>query len=309
MNKKFLLVVFLSIGIVTIAIITQIHPRNIPQPSDKISVATSFYPLAYLAQQIGGSYVSVINITPAGVEPHDFEPTPRDINNIYKSQLFIFNGGGIDSWAEKIQPNLEAQGIKTINMLSEAKRQSPILESTNPHLWLDPTIMSQEADMVTDLLIRIDSAHAQEYNSNREKLKKELAKLDTEYQLGLSNCQLREIITSHDAFGYLAVRYNFKIASILGISPEEEPSPKKIAEISALAKSKGVKYIFFETMVSPKLSETIASEIGAKTLVLDPIEGLPEQDSKDNQNYLTLMQQNLANLETAMLWQPNQSSK
>lgn len=270
-------------------------------PSDKPGVVVSFYPLAFLTSRIGGEFISLTNITPAGVEPHDFEPTARDIAGIYRAKLFIFNGGGIDAWAEKFQNNVKvkATNLLTLNMSNELTQTN----KSNPHFWLDPTIISQEADIILGALIKIDSKHAEEYTNNWQKLKNDLTALGQEYQSGLSNCALREIITSHDAFGYLASRYNFTVSHILGISPEEDPSPKKIAEIADLARSKNIKYIFFETMISPKLAQTIASEVGATTLVLDPIEGLLEQDSKNNQDYITIMKNNLKNLKTAMVCQ------
>lgn len=304
MQKKYILASILIIALALAVIrVFVLSPKQTPTSSDTVGVAASFYPLAYLAQEIGGSLVQVTNVTPAGVEPHDFEPSPRDINNIYKTKLFIFNGGSIDTWAGKIRPTLETQGIAAIDMIFETRDLLPNPDTIDPHLWLDPNIMSREADAVASALIRIDPAHAQEYNRNKNRLQKNLAILDEEYRAGLANCQLREIITSHDAFGYLANRYDFKVLSILGLSPEEEPSPKKIAEISQLAKSRGIKYIFFESLVSPKLAQTIADEIGAHTLVLNPIEGLLEQDTKNNEDYITLMQKNLANLKIAMICQ------
>ncbi len=282
----------------------------LPTPTEnKLNVIASFYPLAYLAQEIGGPNVEVTNITPAGVEPHDFEPTPRDLNNVYAAHLFLFNGGGIDTWAEKIQPDLQRQSTEAINMFSEIKSVIDNFNEFDPHIWLDPTILSKQADIVAEALSRIDPAHAEEYTTSRDRLKNELATLDTEYQTGLANCELREIVASHDAFGYLAQRYNFNVLHILGLSPEEEPSPKKIAEISELAKNKGIKHIFFEALVSPKLSQTIASEIGAQTLILNPLEGLGTDDIKTNQNYISIMRQNLANLKLAMVCQNNQSLK
>ena len=197
--------------------------------SDQAEITATFYPLAYLAEEIGGDLVRVHNITPPGVEPHDFEPSPTDIAKIYNSKLFVLNGGGIDTWAEKIRPNLEAKHIPILEMLFELRDQLPAPGKSDPHLWLDPMIMSREAELLANALMRIDPEHTQEYTNNRDRLTSKLAELDAEYQAGLANCQLREIVATHDAFGYLARRYNFKVLHILGLSPEEEPSPKKVA--------------------------------------------------------------------------------
>ena len=300
-KKYWLIAILLTSTIVLFKILSA--PKTIEKAisTDKINITTSFYPLAYLAEKISGERGLVTNITPAGTEPHDFEPTPRDMAKIYQSALFIFNGGGIDSWAEKFQNNVKVKptNILTLNMSNELTNT----DKSDPHFWLDPNFMSQQGDIILASLIKIDSKHTEEYTNNWKSLKNDLAELDQEYQTGLSNCQLREIVTSHDAFGYLAKRYNFSVFHILGISPEDDPSPKKIAEIANLARDKNIKYIFFETMVSSKLSQTIASEIGASTLVLDPIEGLLEQDSKNNEDYLSLMKKNLTNLKTAMVCQ------
>jgi zinc transport system substrate-binding protein len=305
MNKKDLFItIIIVLVIISGAVIHRLVTKQSPPvQNNSLPVVATFYPLAYLAEQIGGQFVSVTNITPVGIEPHDFEPSPRDIAKIYQSKLFISNGGNVDGWADKIQPDLAAQGIPAITMLFELRDVLPDPAKADPHLWLDPILISAEADLITTALTRIDPSHTQEYNTNRNNLTEKLAQLDAEYKSGLANCQLREIITSHDAFNYLANRYNFTATHILGLSPEEEPSPKDIASIAKLAKSKHIPYIFFETMVSPKLSETIAGEIGAKTLVLNPIEGLLAQDSKTNQDYISLMKQNLANLKIAMICQ------
>lgn len=296
--KKYWLVgILLALSLILFQILS--NPKTIdPSVSeDKINITTSFYPLAYLAEKISGDHGFVTNITPPGTEPHDFEPTPKEVAKIYQSALFVFNGGGIDTWAEKLHADLQTKEVLTIKMDNELVLSA----KSDPHFWLDPTIMSQQADIILASLIKIDSRHTEEYNKNWNKLKNDLAELDREYQSGLANCELREIVTSHDAFGYLASRYNFSVFHILGISPEDDPSPKKIAEIADLARSKNIKYIFFETIASPKLSQTIANEIGASTLVLDPIEGLLEQDLKNNQDYISIMKNNLTNLKTAMV--------
>ncbi len=303
-NKKYwLLGALLALVLIIWKILSAPTMPSQTNSPDKLNITASFYPLAYIAQNIGGNLINVTNITPPGMEPHDFEPSPTTIAKIYNSKLFIFNGGSIDAWAEKIKLDLETQGTATIEMAFETRDVLPDPKKIDPHLWLDPTIMSREADIIADALIKIDSKHAEEYNRNRDVLKRKLAELDNEYKSGLTNCQVREIVTSHDAFGYLANRYNFTTFHILGLSPEEDPSPKKIAEISKLAKSKNIQYIFFETMASPKLSQTIANEIGAHTLVLNPIEGLLPQDTKTNEDYISIMRKNLTNLKTAMVCQ------
>lgn len=280
-----------------------VSPTN--NVSGKIQVVASFYPLADFAKNVGGDLVDVTNITPAGAEPHEYEPTPRDIVKVNSARLLIYNGNGVDPWAEKIESDLKAKGVRVIKIsgiLDSLKKNAHDNESgeSDPHFWLDPVNAQTEVDSIADALIQIDKTREKEYNQNRNTFKKQLADLDTEYRNGLANCELRTIVTSHNAFEYLARRYNLETLYILGLSPEEEPSAKTIAEVSNLAKEKDIKYIFFETLVNPKLSETIANEIGAKTLVLNPIEGLTDEEIATGKNYLSVMRENLTNLKTAL---------
>ncbi len=295
--------------ITALAVIVVLYKQPSPtknSPSDKVNIVASFYPLAYFAQNIGGEYVNVVNITPPGAEPHEFEPTPRDIAKIYEARLFLLNGHGVDVWGEKITPELQTKNVTVVKMsdyLEELKNTDPDSEDLqyDPHFWLDPTNAAKEADIIADALIKIDSTHAKEYNQNRDAFKKQLLQLDQEIQSGLASCKSREIITTHDAFGYLANRYNLTTFHILGLSPEEESSPKQIAAVANLAREKNIKYIFFETAVDYKLSQTIANEIGAQTLVLNPIESLPKEDIQNGQDYISIMRNNLQNLKNALL--------
>ena len=138
------------------------------------------------------------------------------------------------------------------------------------------------------------------YTQNAEKFTAELTKLDTDYKTGLASCQVEYAVTSHSAFNYLAERYGFKVESIAGISPDEEPSPARLAELTEFVKANNVKHILFETLVSPKLAETLASEAGIETLVFNPLEGLTEDQIEAGENYITVMNQNLASLKTAL---------
>jgi len=311
--KKLIIVgtiVLLSIFVIILYNIPE--KNNSDQFSTPIKVTASFYPLAEFAKQVGGDRVEVVNIIPTGVEPHDFEPSPKDIATIFSSKVFIFNGVGFDPWAEKLKFDLEQKGVKTINMseyvdliTSEEKHEDEEnheeeAEELDPHFWLDPVIAKKEVEIIRDVLISIDPEGSIEYINNAARYMEELTALDEKYKNGLASCEIRDAVASHAAFGYLAKRYNINIISIAGLSPEEEPSPKRMAEIAQLAKQKDIKYIFFETLVSPKLSETIAREIGAETLVFNPIEGLTKEEVEAGENYISIMEKNLANLRKAL---------
>jgi len=309
--------IFIPVAIVIIAVIGLILFSNRTPESveGKIKVVASFYPLAEFAKQVGGNNVEVVNMTPPGAEPHDFEPSPQDIVNAYSSNLFIFNGSGFDPWAEKIRPELENKGVAVINMTEyfdllkgveeheEAEEKDHEAEETDPHIWLDPVLAKKEVEIIRDALKKIDPINSELYESNATQYLTQLSVLDKKYKDGLASCNLRDLVASHGAFGYLAKRYALNVVSIAGFSPEEEPSPKRMAEIADLARSKKINYIFFETLVSPKLAETIAREIGAKTLVFNPIEGLTEDELEKGANYISVMEENLNNLRTALICQ------
>lgn len=263
----------------------------------KITISASFYPLANLATQIGGKNVQVINITPLGVEPHDYEPTPQDIVKIESSQIILLNGGGLDPWGDRFDPTLKQKGTYIIKMSDLIMS----IEAPDPHFWLDPVLYARMAEIVRDALVKVDTNSKIYYQNNYEIYKTKLETLNKDYENGLKSCQLDEIIVSHNAFSYLARHYHFTTLYITGFSPDEEPSPKKIAEIATLARKKNIKYIFFETLVSPKIADIIAYEIGAQTLVLNPLEGLTENEIKSGINYISAMEANLTNLQKAMV--------
>ncbi|MBI2037649.1 MAG: zinc ABC transporter substrate-binding protein [Candidatus Magasanikbacteria bacterium] len=306
MKSKYLLLTLALLGtMAAIFTMSALRPPVVTTPG-KPTIVTTFYPLADIAQNVSRKHMEVINITPAGVEPHDFEPTPQDLAKIYRAKLFILNGGDIDAWAEKIIPELKAKNITVINMSEHLEKiQDTNAESEpklyDPHFWLDPINVSTETDVIAETLVQIDNARAVDYNNNRAAFKKQLQQLDTDYRTGLAACDSKEIITAHNAFGYLTKRYNLTNFYILGLSPDEEPSPQKIAEIASMAKQKNIKYIFFETIIDQKLSRTIADEIGAQTLVLNPIEGLTDEELRAGKNYIQVMKDNLQNLKTALV--------
>ncbi len=265
----------------------------------------SFYPLADLAKNIGGSQVEVATITPTGVEPHDYEPTPQDLAKVYQAKLVLLNGNGLDAWGDRLLTDLRSKHIPVIRM-SDALVVLPTdgaasnKELYDPHVWLDPQNVIREADLVSDALSTIDPSHAQTYAVNRDVYTSKLMQLDADYRAGLMTCQTRELFTSHNAFRYLARRYGLVSSYLQGLSPEEDPSPQTMANLANRAKRERISYVFFETLVNPKLAETLAQEIGAKTLLLNPIEGLTAQDVAAGKDYLQLMRDNLANLRLAL---------
>lgn len=264
------------------------------RPSGKISAVASFYPLYFMASEIGGDRIEVNNLTPAGVEPHDYEPTARDTMRLQQAKLLILNGGKFEAWGEKVKEDLKNSGVTVV----EAGKD--LLVENDTHIWLSPELAKKEMTVILAGLIQIDPENADYYAKNERALSAKLDKLQREYLVGLSDCRKKEIVTSHAAFGYLSREFGLTQIAIAGLSPEAEPSTKQLTEIARLAREKKIKYIFFERLVSPRLAETIADEIGAKTLVLDPIEGISDNDMKQGKNYLTVMEENLFNLRIAL---------
>ncbi|MFZ2300198.1 MAG: zinc ABC transporter substrate-binding protein [Candidatus Moraniibacteriota bacterium] len=285
-------------------------PNTFPREAgERLSVAATVYPLAEFARAVGGDAVMVTGIVPAGVEPHEYEPTPRDILTAYRADIFLSNGAGIDAWAEKISQELENRGIAAVTMaavIGVSPRTTDGGTIADPHFWLDPVWAQQEIVAIRDALIARDPTHADLYARNADQYVTELAALDTAYRTGLRRCQLHTIATSHDAFAYLAKRYGFEVISVSGMSPEAEPSPRTLAGITRTVRTLGLRHIFFETLSSPRVAQTLAEEVGAQTLVFNPLEGLTDEERQAGKNYMSIMYDNLDNLRTALRCQVGQ---
>jgi zinc transport system substrate-binding protein len=249
--------------------------------SGRERVVASFYPLAYAAEQIGGPTVDVENLTPPGAEPHDLEVSPQDVADLRSADLVLLLGSGF-------QPQLEdaaGNGDRVLRLLD-----TPGLDvhpNDDPHVWLDPVRYAHVAARIGEALGRPAAA---------ARLDQRLDDLDDEFRTGLAHCQRHEIVTSHEAFGYLAERYGLEQLAITGLSPEAEPEPRKLQDVVDLVRQRSITTIYFETLVSPRIAETVADETGAKTAVLDPIEGLTEDEAAQDDDYFTLMRKNLAAL-------------
>lgn len=308
MNKKIKIIIYFTIGFIFISFLiiafsNTINNSKVEIKSNKIQVATSFYPIYFFAQQISKDKADVVNITPVGAEPHDYEPTAKDIAKIENSKLIIINGGGLEAWENDIRKNLNYKNNIILTISEGVTDQRALDDGKNIndfHIWLNPILAKEIVNKITDNFIKIDPLNKDYYQLNADFLKTQLDNLDKEYKQGLSNCKEKNIITSHLAFGYLADAYGFHQISITGLSPDTEPSPQKLIDIVKFARDNNVKYIFFESLVSPKLSNTIANELGAKTLILNPIEGLTNEEISMGENYFTKMKNNLINLKIAL---------
>ncbi|MGW5682509.1 metal ABC transporter substrate-binding protein [Nonomuraea sp. NPDC003754] len=281
------------------------EPVAAVEAGDKAKVVASFYPLQWLTEQVAGPDATVATLTAPGVEPHDLELTPQQVAEIGGATLTAYVKGlqpAVDEAVEQNGAGKEfdaAAAVRTLPAKEEAAEGAEGHDheheiSYDPHLWLDPSTFAGVATKLGERLAAADPAHAQAFKDRAAKTAAALTALDQEFAKGLSTCSARSIVTAHEAFGYLADRYQLKQVG-LTLDPESEPSPARIAEVAKVAKAEKVTTIFTEALVSPKVAEVLAHEVGAKTAVLDPLESAPSSG-----DYLTAMRQNLSTLRTAL---------
>jgi zinc transport system substrate-binding protein len=253
----------------------------------RVSVAAAFYPLAYAAEQIGGNQVEVRNLTPPGTEPHDVELSARDVERIRAADVVLYLGSGFQPSFERAVDGADG---KTIDLL-EGLHLLASEEGVDPHVWLDPLRYAEQARRIGDALGRPKSA---------ARFTERLRKLDADFKSGLARCARREIVTSHAAFHYLADRYELEQIGLTGVSPEAEPTARDLERIVREVDRSDATTIFFETLVSPRLAETVARETGAKTAVLNPLEGLSQEEVDQGEDYFSVMRENLVSLRQAL---------
>lgn len=280
------------------------------EPGTKtLSVIASFYPIYDFAQKIGGDRVTVTNMIPAGTEPHDWEPAASDITALEQADVFVYNGAGMEHWVDSVLSSLENKNLVTIEAskgislrTGHSHEESGEEESNtyDPHVWLSPLNAKTEMENIKTALVQADPDGKDYYEANYEKWSAECDKLDQEYQDGLSSLTNKDIVVSHEAFGYLCDAYGLNQLGIEGITPDSEPDPARMAEIQDFVTEHHVKIIFSEELVSPKVAQSIADATGATMEVLNPLEGLTDQQLSAGEDYFSVMRQNLQLLEAAL---------
>jgi zinc transport system substrate-binding protein len=252
-------------------------------------VVAAFYPLAFAAERVGGEAVEVENLTPPGVEPHDLELSARDVERVRSAHVVLYLGGGFQPALEQAVDGARGTTVDLLEGL--ALRPGSEDEAHDPHVWLDPVRFGAVVGRIGEVLGRRRAA---------EQLELQLRALDRAYRGGLADCERRTVVTSHAAFGYLTSRYGLRQIAITGVSPEAEPRPRELERVARDVRRSGATTVFFETLVSPRLAETVARETGAKTAVLDPLEGLTGSDLGRGEDYLSVMHANLRVLREAL---------
>ncbi|EKX67884.1 metal ABC transporter substrate-binding protein [Streptomyces ipomoeae] len=280
--------------------------------TDKFDVVASFYPMAFLAEQIGGKYVNVTSLTQPGQEPHDLEISAKQTAQLQESDAVLYLKGlqpsvddavGQSEIKTKIDAatltSLEEHGNEVGGHAAEHDDEHGEEESgKDPHIWLDPVKYAEVAKGVGAAFEKADPDHASTYKTNTEMLVEKLGALNDQFVNGLKNTDTKVFITTHAAFGYLAERYGLTEEAISGLDPESEPSAARVKELEKMAKADGVSTVFYETLVSDKTAKTIAADAGLKTDVLDPIEGITEKSR--GKDYFSVQEANLKALQAAL---------
>ena len=268
-------------------------------PPAKPLVVATIYPLWEFARQVAGDRAGVVSLVPTGVEPHDWEPAPRDVSQVQRATVFVYTGTGLDGWAEKLLADLPGRRGVAVNVRGGLSVLT-VGGVTDPHVWLDPTLARAQVQAIAAGLEQADPAGRAVYADNATAFIAKLDALDQAFAAGLADCERREIVTSHAAFSYLARRYRLTQVPVMGLTPEAEPNPADLAAIVKTARRLKVTHVFHETLVSPRLAETLSREIGATPLPLNPIEGVSPAEAAAGTGYVDLMRANLANLRTAL---------
>jgi zinc transport system substrate-binding protein len=281
--------------------------------TDKFDVVASFYPMQYLAEQIGGNHVNVTTLTEPGQEPHDLELSTKQTAGLGEADAVLYLKSlqpAVDEAVSQseVKTKIDAASLTKLEDHGDIEHEHGSSEGSSdseeeehaldPHLWLDPVKYREVAEGVAKAFEKADPDHAADYKKNAAALTKKLDALDTAYEDGLKNTATKVFFTNHAAFGYLAERYGLTQEAISGLDPESEPSPARIKELQTEAEADGVTTVFYETLVSDKTAKTLASDAGLKTDVLDPLEGITDKSKGDD--YFQVMESNLAALKKAL---------
>lgn len=264
---------------------------------ETVTVVASFYPLAEAAQRVGGPDVDVVNLTPSGTEPHDLELTPDQVDAVEDADVVLHLGGGFQPAVQEVA---ERRDDGTVDLLAALDLIEGDGGDVDPHFWLDPKLLAEAVAPIEAALAAAEPSARAEFEANADDYRDELASLDEDLRRGLATCERRDMVTSHAAFSYLARRYDLEQVAIAGLSPEAEPDPDRLSDLTDLIRQRGVTTVFYETLVSPDVAETLAREAGVGTAVLDPIEGLSEDDADAGAGYATVMRRNLEALRRAL---------
>jgi len=310
MSKKllyFVVVILMFIGAVFF-IGKRPFQQNQTVNNDKLQVITTLYPLYDFVKNIGQDKVEAILLLPPGVEPHAFEPKPNDVMVINQADVFVYTGKFMEVWAEDILKGVTNKNLKAVDtskgiklILSEFHDEDEPAGSSDPHIWLDFNNTQVMVDNITQGLVEKDPNNKDFYLANAVSYKKNLQELDESYRTTLNTCKIKDVVYGgHYAFGYLTKRYNLNYIAAQGIAPDSEPTANDMVNLVKQIKENGIKYVFYEELTSPKISETLAKETGTQMLLLNAAHNVTKQDLSNGVSYLSIMEENLANLKIGL---------
>ncbi len=280
----------------------KLEPQNTRnfEEEDKLAVVTTIYPMYDFVKNIAGDRAEVINLVPAGMEPHDFELSTGDMRLLEQAEVFVYNGAGMEHFVDKTLEALDNDRLLTVEAAAGISTETTEEGHKDPHTWLSVANAIVEAEAIKEALIQADPANREYYEERFAAYRDRLEKLDERYRKELSDCAGDTIVVAHEAFGYLCREYGLKQEAIEGLTADSEPDSARMREIIDLCRRQDIRVIFFEELVSPKVAEAIADEVGAKTLVLNPIEGLSGEQQEQGLDYIGLMEENLEALKQAL---------
>ncbi|MBC1447641.1 zinc ABC transporter substrate-binding protein [Listeria welshimeri] len=284
---------------------------------DKLKIVTTFYPMYDFTKNVAGDKASIEMLIDAGTEPHDYEPSAKDIAKIEAADVFVYNSEDMETWVPSVLKSLDSKKLTVI----DASKGIQLVEGTeeehhnheeegqdhdheeahhhehDPHVWLSPVLAQQEVTNIQNGLTKADKTNADTYEKNAANYNDKLKALDGKFKTAFEGSKQRDFVTQHAAFQYLAKEYNLHQVAIAGLSPDQEPSPARLAELQKYVKDNNISTIYFEEVASPKVAETLANETGAKLEVLSPIEGITDKEQKKGMDYIAYMEQNLKALQ------------
>jgi len=283
MRKAVFLTIIIGFGLVFSA--CTIGGDDSQENSDKLSIVTSFYPLWYMASEIADEQAEAVNLA-GSQDVHDYILTPRDLDQLYSADLVIYQGSGLEPWLEDVVPQLEQRGVQVLQITDEL----------DPHIWLDPVLAADMVDTILEAMKQSNPESAEIWEINAKDLKKRFVQADADYEMRLAQCEIGEAIISHDAFGYVAMRYGFALYPIAGLSTQDVPSAKVLAELKQKAEG-GITHILADQTSVIRFAETLADETSLEILAINPLGRGTLDESKD---YFDVMQDNLESFETAL---------
>jgi zinc transport system substrate-binding protein len=313
MNKKIISMFALLFVMATFFTACSDNTNSTSSATDKLTVYTTIFPIEDLTKKIGGDFVEVKSTYPPGADSHTYEPSQKTMVDIAKSDLFIYNGAGMEGFADKVTDIVKNEKTKVIvasdgvDLLQATDNHDHEDENHNhehgdvdPHVWFDPVAMQKVAENIKNGLVDAMPSQAETFNKNYEDVLAKLQKLDADYKEMVANAKHKEVLVSHAAYSYYESRYGIKQIAVTGLSASQEPSQKQLAEIVKVAKEHNLNTILFETFATPKVAEVVKNEVGADSLTLNHVATISEEDAKNNEDYFSLMYENLETLKTAM---------